>query len=118
MMEFLALLSIVRRRHPSRRGVARRVAHAGGFAPGHTTETHLRVLKQFYWDTALSASPSSLPALFAVADPTHILYGSDWPFAPAPAVRFIAKQLEKYPMDAPLRITIDHGNAELLSRRG
>lgn len=87
-------------------------------APEHTAEKHLRVLKQFYWDTALSASPSSLPALFAGADPTHILYGSDWPFAPAPAVRFITKQLEKYPMDAQLRTAIDHGNAEVLFRRG
>lgn len=83
-------------------------------APNHAIDSHLAVLKQFYWDTALSASPAALPALFAVADPTHITYGSDWPFAPAPAVKFISSQLDKYPMDAQLRSAIDHGNAQLL----
>lgn len=116
------------------------LAHAGGFVPyisyrillamlqreskvkqvaaflaqDRAAKAHLEVLKKFYWDTALSASPAALPSLLAVADPTHITYGSDWPFAPAPAVKFITRQLDKYPMDNQLRTAINHGNAQLL----
>jgi 6-methylsalicylate decarboxylase len=46
----------------------------------------LTELRRFYFDTALSGSPTALPALQAFADPGHILYGSDWPFAQLHAV--------------------------------
>ena len=36
----------------------------------------------------LSSSPSTLPSLRAFARPGHILYGSDWPFAPDLAVEY------------------------------
>ncbi|MEV6903230.1 amidohydrolase family protein [Amycolatopsis sp. NPDC051372] len=39
----------------------------------------IRELRRFYFDTALSASPSALPALLESAEPGHVLYGSDWP---------------------------------------
>lgn len=127
-------------RHPRIRFV---LAHAGGFVPyisyrilltmlqrddklhqlgaivtpEHTIARHEAMLRRFYWDTALSASPSALAALLQVSDPTHITFGSDWPFAPAAAVRFMTKQLDRYPMEAQLRAAIDRGNArELLGR--
>jgi len=77
----------------------------------------LAVLRQFYYDTALSASPAALPSLLEVADPDHITYGSDFPFAPAPAVGFLNKTYEKYPLDDKLRAAIDRGNSENLFPR-
>jgi predicted TIM-barrel fold metal-dependent hydrolase len=39
-------------------------------------------LERLYYDTALSATQYALPCLQKLADPTHILFGSDYPFAP------------------------------------
>ncbi|MFB7873711.1 amidohydrolase family protein [Nocardia sp. NPDC056064] len=77
----------------------------------------LTVLKQFYYDTALSASPAALPSLLQVADPDHITYGSDFPFAPPPAVHIINRLYEDYPLDDALRHAIDRGNSEALFPR-
>jgi len=38
-------------------------------------------LAHFYYDTALTVGPQADAALAATADPSHILFGSDWPFA-------------------------------------
>lgn len=55
--------------------------------PGRTADDVLRDLKRFYFDTALSAGPSALPALLPLAEPGHVPYGSDSPFAPEETVR-------------------------------
>ena len=39
-------------------------------------------LKGLYYDTALSATPYALPCLRTLVDPSHIVFGSDYPFAP------------------------------------
>ena len=81
-------------RHPDLRVI---LSHAGGFLPyaahrftgaamvnpGTTPEGILADLRRFYFDTALSATPTALPSLLAFAEPGHVLYGSDFPFAPA-----------------------------------
>ncbi|MFG1642730.1 amidohydrolase family protein [Amycolatopsis sp. NPDC049252] len=81
-------------RHPRLRII---LSHAGGFLPfaahrftgaamfnpGTTPDGILAGLRKFYFDTALSATPTALPSLFAFAEPGHVLYGSDFPFAPA-----------------------------------
>ena len=54
-------------------------------------------LTTFYFDTALSASPASLSALLAFARPDHILYGSDFPFAPDFVVAYFNRFLDTYP---------------------
>ena len=36
--------------------------------------------------TTMSASPYALPSLQALVDPSHILFGSDYPFMPEPGV--------------------------------
>lgn len=77
----------------------------------------LGVLKRFYYDIALSASPAALPSLLEVAAADHITYGSDFPFAPPPAVRFLNGQYERYPLSDDLRSAIDRGNAEALFPR-
>ncbi len=43
-------------------------------------------VRRFYYDTALSTSPIGLASLKALVDPSHILFGSDCSFAPAPVV--------------------------------
>lgn len=79
-------------RHPDLRVI---LSHAGGFLPyaasrfsaaamfnpGTTPESIQAGLRKFYFDTALSATPTSLPSLLAFAEPGHILYGSDFPYA-------------------------------------
>ncbi|MTD52629.1 amidohydrolase family protein [Amycolatopsis pithecellobii] len=110
------------------------LAHAGGFLPyaayrfagltlttndqNRTPDDVLRQLKWFYFDTALSASPSALPALLAFAEPGHVLYGSDWPFAPEPVGSYYNGFLESYQDFAPGQPeAIDRGNAEILFPR-
>lgn len=119
------------------------LAHAGGFVPyisyrilltmlnaknkaqqawamlnqERQADKELAVLRQFYYDIALSSSPAALPSLLEVADPTHITYGSDYPFAPAPAVTFLNRTYQKYPLDGGLRAAIDRGNSEALFPR-
>ena len=119
------------------------LAHAGGFVPyiayrilltrlarsnklaqafavvdqKHQIPRLLAPLRQFYYDIALSSTPAALPSLFEVADPTHVLYGSVFPFAPPVAVGFMARQYEGMPVDPALRHGIDRGNAEMLFPR-
>ncbi|GAA5169450.1 amidohydrolase family protein [Amycolatopsis dongchuanensis] len=62
---------------------AHRFTGAAMFNPGTTPDGILAGLRKFYFDTALSATPTALPSLYAFAEPGHVLYGSDFPFAPA-----------------------------------
>ncbi|MEU5087798.1 amidohydrolase family protein [Streptomyces sp. NPDC021356] len=116
------VLNGVMSRYPNVRVI---LSHGGGFLPyaayrfsgltstvvdpDRTAEDILRDLRRFYFDTALSASPSALPALLAFAEPGHILYGSDWPFAPQAAGTYYNSYLGTYPDFAP-------GQAEAVNR--
>lgn len=114
------------RRHPDLRII---LAHAGGFLPyashrlmaallaegGRSPADILEDLRSFYFDTALSGSPAALPSLLAFAKPGHVLFGSDWPYAPAPAVTYFTGQLDAYAaLDANGHTAIDRANAEVL----
>jgi predicted TIM-barrel fold metal-dependent hydrolase len=95
------------RRHSQLRII---LAHAGGFLPyashrlmtaqlaagGRSPADLLEDLRSFYFDTALSSSPAALPSLLAFAKPGHVLFGSDWPYAPAPAVSYFTGQLDAH----------------------
>jgi 6-methylsalicylate decarboxylase len=75
------------------------LSHAGGFLPyasdrfselaravrvdAPSPEDILKEFQRFYFDTALSSGPAALRSLEAFAAPGHILYGSDFPYAPA-----------------------------------
>ncbi|MGH6830601.1 MAG: amidohydrolase family protein [Methylocella sp.] len=75
------------------------LSHAGGFLPyaawrlsladgipplaQNAPQGVLTYIKRFYYDTALSPSPFAMAALKELVDPSHILFGSDFPFAPA-----------------------------------
>src|SRR3984893_11001535 len=76
------------------------LSHAGGLLPyasdrfselagavrvdAPSPEDILKEFQRFYFDTALSSGPAALPSLQAFAAPGHILYGSDFPYAPMP----------------------------------
>lgn len=119
-------------------GIRFLLAHAGGFAPYiasrilltmlNNKDTALSalaalgdkrqsVLRRFYYDVALSASPAALPSLLEVADPGRITYGTDFPFAPSVAIDFLNMQYEKYPLDPLQRAAIDRANSEALFPR-
>ncbi|MEO2217737.1 amidohydrolase family protein [Chromobacterium vaccinii] len=86
------------------------LSHAGGFLPyaSHrfaelaqsvrhdvpATEELLRLFQRFYFDTALASSPAALPSLTAFAGVSHILYGSDYPYAPAAVGASFTAQLD------------------------
>jgi predicted TIM-barrel fold metal-dependent hydrolase len=61
-------------------------------APERVGDT-LTAVRSFYFDTALSAGNSPLSALAQVAEPDHILFGTDFPFAPTSAIRQFGKVL-------------------------
>lgn len=119
------------------------LAHAGGFLPyvahrvlltmirdeprlsqaralvarNRERERRLDVLRRFYFDVALSSSPHTLPSLLSFAHPTHVLFGSDYPFAPAPAVRFMRQEYEDVALQTGQRDAIDRTNALALFPR-
>jgi predicted TIM-barrel fold metal-dependent hydrolase len=114
------------------------LAHAGGFVPyiayrilltmlldrdlalsalAALGDKKQSVLRRFYYDVALSASPAALPSLLEVADPGRITYGTDFPFAPSAAIDFLNMQYENYPLDPEVRAAIDRGNSEALFPR-
>jgi predicted TIM-barrel fold metal-dependent hydrolase len=61
------------------------------FSPGDDVFSSLRAL---YYDLAGFPLPTMFRALSDIADPSRILYGSDWPFTPVGAVARLAAQLD------------------------
>ncbi|MET8745604.1 amidohydrolase family protein [Streptomyces sp. NPDC004728] len=51
---------------------------------GPTTGQLLAKFKRFYWDTALPSGPNAFPGFLGLADHERILFGSDFPYTPAP----------------------------------
>lgn len=105
------------------------LSHAGGFVPyaayrfsaaasptGNPIDG-IAQLQKFYFDTALSGSPTALPSLLAFAKPGHVTFGSDWPYAPDVAVGAFTGMYETYAIDAAQRESIDRGAAERLFPR-
>lgn len=85
------------RKYPNIRWI---MAHAGGCLPYLSYRLHLmeeqddhkpefarRVpegvtpyIDKFYFDTAIAGSRAAMLALNEIAQPTHVMYGSDWPY--------------------------------------
>jgi predicted TIM-barrel fold metal-dependent hydrolase len=104
------------------------LSHAGGFLPyaadrfaqlAHAVRSHVPApetlvdtFKRFYFDTALSSGPAALPSLAAFAKNTNILYGSDYPYAPANVGAWFANKLDAYDAISPgQHAMINHTNA-------
>jgi predicted TIM-barrel fold metal-dependent hydrolase len=71
-------------------------------------------LRSFYYDTALSAGPSTLSGLGQITDSDHILFGTDFPFAPTTAIRAFGKVLDDLDVPGFDRPAVYRGNAERL----
>jgi predicted TIM-barrel fold metal-dependent hydrolase len=126
---FNLVLNDVPRRYPNIRFI---LSHAGGFVPyaahrmaitvagqtGRRLNDILDDFRSFYFDLALSGSPAALPSLMAFAAPDHVLFGSDWPFAPGAAVSHFTAQFDKWSgLADDERVAINHGNAQKLFPR-
>ncbi len=78
----------------------------------------LEDLASFYFDTALSSSPTSLPSLLAFAKPGRVLFGSDWPYCGSDTVGLFAGELDAFEaLDARGHAAINRRNAEVLFPR-
>jgi aminocarboxymuconate-semialdehyde decarboxylase len=110
------------------------LAHAGGFLPyaSHRFAELARVFRpeaanptdilasfqRFFFDTALSSGPAVLPSLKAFAGSSHILFGSDFPYAPADIGASFTSKLDAYPgLTADEHRAISHENAWTLFPR-
>lgn len=83
------------------------LAHAGGFLPyaaarmarlatePYDHDAGLESLRRYYFDTALS-TPTGLPSLVAFAQPGHITFGSDWPYAADDRAALFTEELDNY----------------------
>lgn len=75
-------------------------------------ERILAGMRRFWYDTALSAGSQTMGTLTEVADPTRILFGSDWPFGNARVVAQSVKSLTECDvLSDQQRGAIDRGNA-------
>lgn len=94
------------------------VPHAGGTLPflaGRISRTTMRspgaeqrdpggaevYLRRLHYDLAGSPSPYSLASLLQLVEPDRLLYGSDWPFTPEPAVERDGATLQDNPLIRP-----------------
>lgn len=69
-------------------------------------------LKTLHYDTALSPSPTTMASLLQLVEPTQILFGSDFPFAPDPLVGLELKEINQNPLlDDQMRKVIYRDNA-------
>lgn len=118
------ILSGTQEKYPNTRWI---LAHAGGFLPfvagrlGTVDIPNLErnaprgvqhYIERFYFDTALSPSKYSMVALKELVDPSHILFGSDFPFAPAPASALQCRTLDESDVFAEqAKYGINRGNA-------
>lgn len=72
-------------------------------------------VRRFWFECALSAGPTTLDAVRAIAEPGHILFGSDWPYAPEPILNDTIAQLDANPhLSAAERHGIAYDNAASL----
>ena len=72
----------------------------------------LASFRRFYFDNALSSSAAVLPSLKSFAENGRILFGTDFPYAPADiAASFTAKLGAYNGVTADEHAAINHGNA-------
>lgn len=73
-------------------------------------------MRSMYYDTALSANPHALSSLTELVGSDHIVFGSDFPFAPELVTQLTVDGLAAYPLDEEDRRRVERGTAlELLS---
>jgi 6-methylsalicylate decarboxylase len=109
------------------------LAHAGGALPYLVPRVSLSIsmmpgvaervgdvpaaFASFYYDTALSAGVSTISALMQVARPDHVLFGTDFPMAPTPAISHFRQELERMSVAGFSQADVyRHNAARLLGR--
>lgn len=119
------VLSGTLERHPDLQLI---LSHAGGAIPylagrialaddnplvsGNIPNGAVASLERFFYDTALSATRYALPSLKELVDPTRILFGTDYPFAPEGVMGKTISGLEEHGgFDASARMAIERDNA-------
>ncbi len=68
-------------------------------------------LSRLYYDTALSANWLAFRSLFELVAADHVLFGSDYPFAPEPTMTGSIKALQEMGLDANVLRGIERDNA-------
>ncbi|WP_247695455.1 amidohydrolase family protein [Streptomyces sp. B93] len=97
--------------------VADRIS-AFALAAGGPPADVLGALGRLHYDVAGFPLPRALPALLDLVDPDRLLYGSDYPFTPAPSASAQAKALaETRVLRTPDKQALFHGNARRLFPR-
>ena len=91
-------------------GISRVLVPAGLMQPIDVMEN----LRSLYWDLAGDAQPVMLEGLMKIADPTHLLYGSDTPYTPTPLIARNKESLAADPLIAPIARDVFHDNAARL----
>ena len=81
-------------------------------------EGALACMRRFWFDTALSGDSVPLAALKAIADPSRILFGTDYPYVSETVVAAETRGFDSWTgFGAAARAAIDRGNAEALFPR-
>ncbi|KAH1594735.1 hypothetical protein KXX34_001855 [Aspergillus fumigatus] len=73
--------------------------------------------RSFYFDLALSSSEAVLRMVLDLVPQDHILYGSDYPYAPSDVIVGFKQGLDDVPLDQDMREKIYYKNAEALFAR-
>lgn len=118
------IMSDTVRTHPNCKVI---LSHAGGTLPylakraayglDHTklipksTRGFLEEVGSFYFDLALSSSTEVVAMLRQFAKPDHILYGSDYPYAPSGMISDLVREFDTIPLDSDAAHAINRGNA-------
>ena len=103
------------------------LSHAGGFVPyaaqrfaacaalmpgAAGPDVIVESFRRFYFDTALSSSRFTIPSLKAFADPSRIVFGSDFPYGPGGAAEQFTEMLDASALlSATERAAINRKNA-------
>ena len=66
------------------------------YASRKSEKEFLEDAQKFYFDTALSAGHLTLDLLKGFAKPGHIVFGSDYPYAPTPAIQRMDTLIDEY----------------------
>jgi 6-methylsalicylate decarboxylase len=102
--------------------IAWRIAHSPQIDPKRfgavTPATILAQIRHFWFDTALSPTAQAFAGVRNVTDDSHILFGSDWPYAPEPLTHAAISAIEDEPsIDDAFKDAITCGNARGLFSR-
>ncbi|KAI8635561.1 amidohydrolase 2 [Xylariaceae sp. FL1651] len=90
---------------------------AARWKTGTTYEETMSSFRKFYFDVAQSSAPQVLSTLLTMVPHDHILFGSDFPFAPATAYPAFLEELENADIESDIREKINFGNAQGLIPR-